>query len=240
MPRAEVDTTQPEWHRIARRLLPDLLPPERRAASLADLLFDLCSRFVHGPVNDDLAGRAWAFAGYCFAPERHDAVRASVVNDFYRHLAAHPSLQHELARRFVSDFHRLLPGLEPVMAAEDFGPFAAVAAAARRPRELRSADLAQVARHASDHQRRVRAARQCGCYHCLALFSPAEITEWIEPVPGQSGEATALCPQCGIDAVLPDDIPDAPLTTELLHTLAIESFGTSPAGPPPDRGITRA
>jgi hypothetical protein len=36
----------------------------------------------------------------------------------------------------------------------------------------------------------------CGCFHCLKIFSPAEITEWIDD------DDTALCPYCGIDSVL--------------------------------------
>ncbi|ARP44442.1 MULTISPECIES: cytoplasmic protein [Geobacillus] len=36
----------------------------------------------------------------------------------------------------------------------------------------------------------------CGCFHCLAIFSPGEITEWVD-----QGD-TALCPYCGIDSVI--------------------------------------
>ncbi len=37
---------------------------------------------------------------------------------------------------------------------------------------------------------------RCGCFHCLAEFSTDEIIEWID-----DGD-TALCPKCGIDAVI--------------------------------------
>ena len=36
----------------------------------------------------------------------------------------------------------------------------------------------------------------CGCFHCTKIFSPTEITEWIED------EDTALCPYCGMDSVI--------------------------------------
>ncbi|BAI83994.2 DUF4935 domain-containing protein [Bacillus subtilis subsp. natto] len=37
---------------------------------------------------------------------------------------------------------------------------------------------------------------RCGCFHCLEIFSPDEIFEWID------NEDTALCPYCGIDSVI--------------------------------------
>ena len=37
----------------------------------------------------------------------------------------------------------------------------------------------------------------CGCFYCLEIFSPAEITEWIADTKG-----TALCPYCNVDSVI--------------------------------------
>lgn len=37
----------------------------------------------------------------------------------------------------------------------------------------------------------------CGCFQCLQIFSPAEITEWIKDSMG-----TALCPYCSVDSVI--------------------------------------
>lgn len=39
----------------------------------------------------------------------------------------------------------------------------------------------------------------CGCYYCLNIYSPTEIEEWVD------SEKTAICPKCGIDAVVPFD-----------------------------------
>lgn len=36
----------------------------------------------------------------------------------------------------------------------------------------------------------------CACYCCLARFSPANITEYVDR------ELTPLCPRCGVDSVL--------------------------------------
>ncbi|MBO5934133.1 MAG: cytoplasmic protein [Clostridia bacterium] len=37
----------------------------------------------------------------------------------------------------------------------------------------------------------------CGCFYCLKIFNPNEITEWIEDSKG-----TAVCPYCGVDSVI--------------------------------------
>jgi hypothetical protein len=58
------------------------------------------------------------------------------------------------------------------------------------------------------------------------LFPPSEIKDWIDPAPGEriatdeldAGE-TALCPRCGIDAVLPDRLPGATLDAALLREM---------------------
>ena len=43
----------------------------------------------------------------------------------------------------------------------------------------------------------LEASTQCGCFYCLKIFPPEEITDWIDP-----DEDTALCPYCGIDSVI--------------------------------------
>ncbi|MDJ0447905.1 cytoplasmic protein [Methylocystis sp. JR02] len=50
--------------------------------------------------------------------------------------------------------------------------------------------------HSSRHAAELHHSAKCGCYHCLAVFSPSEIADWID-----DGE-TALCPRCGIDSVV--------------------------------------
>ncbi len=37
----------------------------------------------------------------------------------------------------------------------------------------------------------------CGCFYCGKIFHPVEIIDWI---PEKNG--TAICPYCGIDAVI--------------------------------------
>ncbi len=40
------------------------------------------------------------------------------------------------------------------------------------------------------------ASRLCGCFHCLRVFLPGEIRDWTD------SDETAICPYCGIEAVL--------------------------------------
>ena len=52
-------------------------------------------------------------------------------------------------------------------------------------------------------------SEKCGCFYCLAVYSPSEIGDWID------GDDTALCPKCGIDAVIGSQ-SGYPLTQEFL------------------------
>lgn len=50
--------------------------------------------------------------------------------------------------------------------------------------------------HSSEHRAEIAASEMCGCFYCLAVFRPKEITEWTD------GGKTATCPHCGIDSVI--------------------------------------
>lgn len=52
----------------------------------------------------------------------------------------------------------------------------------------------------------------CGCFYCLKIFNPKEITEWIED------EDTALCPYCDIDSIISES-SGYPLTKEFLSKM---------------------
>ena len=59
-------------------------------------------------------------------------------------------------------------------------------------------------------------SKKCGCFYCLKIFTPAEITNWIN----DAGGKTALCPYCMIDSVIPEsDRGDYELNTELLKDM---------------------
>lgn len=69
-------------------------------------------------------------------------------------------------------------------------------------------DVVAAHKHSSMHRTEVEASDVCGCFHCLAVFSPDAIEEWVDfsPTHGDNGEiglgCTALCPRCGIDSVI--------------------------------------
>jgi len=48
------------------------------------------------------------------------------------------------------------------------------------------------------NKEKLQKVSECACYYCYKVFSPSEIKEWVDVA-----DDTALCPYCGIDAVLP-------------------------------------
>ena len=63
---------------------------------------------------------------------------------------------------------------------------------------LSTSDLQAAHVHASNHRDEVSKSNVCGCFYCTETFSPSEIEEWVDE------GACALCPKCGIDAVIGD------------------------------------
>jgi hypothetical protein len=55
-------------------------------------------------------------------------------------------------------------------------------------------------------------ATLAGCYRCISIFSPSDITETTDDC------KTAMCPKCGVDSVLPDT-SDFPINMENLTKL---------------------
>jgi hypothetical protein len=66
--------------------------------------------------------------------------------------------------------------------------------------------LQRAHRHCACHRKEVEASDVCGCFHCQHTFPPSEITEWHEESAGnfsmRPDRWTAMCPRCGVDAVL--------------------------------------
>jgi len=82
-------------------------------------------------------------------------------------------------------------------------------------------DLSTLNRYAID------ASDQIGCFHCERMWDPLEfpIKEWCDgnfceenkDTPGE-GNATALCPFCGIDSIL-TKLGAGEITTEMLDAM---------------------
>lgn len=64
----------------------------------------------------------------------------------------------------------------------------------------------------------VRKSAVCGCFYCLTMFPAAEAVKLEEA----AGNASALCPRCGVDSVLGD--AEVCLTPELLCELHSFAF----------------
>ncbi len=54
---------------------------------------------------------------------------------------------------------------------------------------------------------------KCGCFHCLKIFHPKEIKRWL-----RDGGGTAVCPYCGVDAVI-GERAGYPVTEEFLREM---------------------
>jgi hypothetical protein len=54
----------------------------------------------------------------------------------------------------------------------------------------------------SNHREAVLASSAVGCFYCCRIYDPVEIAEWVDEDAAGVGR-TAVCPWCGIDAVIP-------------------------------------
>ncbi len=90
---------------------------------------------------------------------------------------------------------------------------------------LSRADQESLHRLSSGNRDLLANSSRAGCFYCCALFSPAEVTLWVDGRQVETGSlddgVTALCPRCGIDAVIPET-KTVVLTTELL--LEMQAF----------------
>ncbi|AIE83748.1 hypothetical protein [Fimbriimonas ginsengisoli] len=80
-----------------------------------------------------------------------------------------------------------------------------------------STDLSALHRRSSHHRYEVEKSVECGCFHCLAIYPPEEIVEWIDQ------DQTALCPRCKIDSVIGFD---SPVSVDLLGQMRDYWFST--------------
>jgi hypothetical protein len=67
-------------------------------------------------------------------------------------------------------------------------------------------------KHCSLHRDELGKSEQCGCFYCMAIFLASEIVEWIDD------DQTAICPHCGIDAVI-GSASGYPVSTEFLDRM---------------------
>ncbi|WP_286428364.1 cytoplasmic protein [Acinetobacter towneri] len=72
--------------------------------------------------------------------------------------------------------------------------------------------ISEIYHYSSQHRALLQQSECCGCFCCLETFAYSEIEDWCDD------EQTAICPHCGIDAVLGSALVEA-LTPELLKAM---------------------
>ncbi len=90
------------------------------------------------------------------------------------------------------------------------------------PRERTSHELSGIHRLCTGHRDAIERSNSCGCFYCVRIFPANQINEWIDGI-DLPRPVTALCPHCGIDAILPDASID--ITAELLAEMRRVWFG---------------
>jgi hypothetical protein len=86
----------------------------------------------------------------------------------------------------------------------------------RRASPISELDIVAAHKHCIRNRDEVESSERCGCFYCGLTFVPAQILEWVNETNG-SGQ-TALCPECGIDAVI-GSAAGYPLTPEFLAAM---------------------
>ena len=81
-------------------------------------------------------------------------------------------------------------------------------------------DIERAYRFSANHREQLLQDTRCGCFYCLRVFSPGEITRWLNDSGG-----TALCPYCGVDAVIGESA-GFPLTEEFLQKMHTAWFSS--------------
>ncbi len=71
-----------------------------------------------------------------------------------------------------------------------------------------------------DNRAEVQASECCGCFHCGATCAARAVDQWYTA----RHESSALCPECGIDAVL-GDASGYPLTEAFLGGMRLRWYG---------------
>jgi hypothetical protein len=78
-------------------------------------------------------------------------------------------------------------------------------------------------RHSTHHREEIRSSERCGCFYCLAIFTPFEIKEWTDISESRPQGETAVCPKCGIDSVIGSE-SGYPITKVFLESMSRHWF----------------
>ena len=82
-------------------------------------------------------------------------------------------------------------------------------------------DLVAAHSHCTANFNELMLSDNCGCFYCLEIYRPQEITSWVTE---RTGEQTATCPRCIIDSVI-GDASGLPITAGFLRAMHEQWFG---------------
>jgi hypothetical protein len=128
--------------------------------------------------NDELLGRKYRPKFRRFFPETYDVAGGHHLSE-----AAAKKIMTEIAPALIARF-REKRGLGHIVR--------------RGLSAIEKLDYAHML--SFDNADSVQASQKCGCFCCQEIFPASEVTRFLDETPGR----TALCPHCGIDAVLGD------------------------------------
>lgn len=74
--------------------------------------------------------------------------------------------------------------------------------------------------HTINHRAEIERSTLCGCYYCCSAFVPSDIHEWVTDA---GGDEFAMCPRCGIDAVI-GDVSGYPISKDFLLQMNLYWF----------------
>ena len=77
--------------------------------------------------------------------------------------------------------------------------------------------------HARLNRADLEASTRCGCFHCKKTFAASDVRDWTD------GGQTALCPKCGIDAVIGDKSVPRAADEDFLRQMRRQWFGAGNA-----------
>ncbi len=103
--------------------------------------------------------------------------------------------------------------------AEEQAPFMEKKRIVRVSKKDRAALLDEIKAHSQGNEIEIVQSKDCGCFFCRHTFSARDVQEWIDDENG----VTALCPECGMDAVV-GDASGYPITKELMKEMNLAFF----------------
>lgn len=77
-----------------------------------------------------------------------------------------------------------------------------------------------------NHWELLRKSHYCACFHCTEFFFADKVREFTD------GNNTALCPFCGVDAVVPHVEEVCELSAPLIKAMNARFFGDTPPSDP--------